>query len=69
MWTDGRTDDGQKPVTKAHLSNQVSYKKMLTPLKHTREESSPPQEVVFALCAEDGHIDDVPVMSFKDKRT
>ncbi|KAH3862732.1 hypothetical protein DPMN_025705 [Dreissena polymorpha] len=25
MWTtDGRTDDGQRPVTKAHLSNQVS---------------------------------------------
>ncbi|KAH3865850.1 hypothetical protein DPMN_028894 [Dreissena polymorpha] len=23
MWTDGRTNDGQRPVTKAHLSNQV----------------------------------------------
>ncbi|KAH3729459.1 hypothetical protein DPMN_055430 [Dreissena polymorpha] len=22
--TDGRTDDGQRPITKAHLSNQVS---------------------------------------------
>ena len=42
---------------------------MLTPLKHTRDESSPPQRVLFALCAEDGHIDDVPVMSVKDIRT
>ncbi|KAH3796243.1 hypothetical protein DPMN_149811 [Dreissena polymorpha] len=24
QWTDGRTYDGQRPVTKAHLSNQVS---------------------------------------------
>ncbi|KAH3720646.1 hypothetical protein DPMN_063548 [Dreissena polymorpha] len=27
--TDGRTDDGQRPVTKAHLSNQVSLKKSI----------------------------------------
>ncbi|KAH3825895.1 hypothetical protein DPMN_127779 [Dreissena polymorpha] len=24
MWKDGRTDDGQRPITKAHLSNQMS---------------------------------------------
>ncbi|KAH3813018.1 hypothetical protein DPMN_141466 [Dreissena polymorpha] len=27
----GRTDDGQRPVTKAHLSNQVSLKQDLSP--------------------------------------
>ncbi|KAH3715442.1 hypothetical protein DPMN_058152 [Dreissena polymorpha] len=25
MWTEGRTDDGQRPVTKAHLSNQFAH--------------------------------------------
>ncbi|KAH3820484.1 hypothetical protein DPMN_122230 [Dreissena polymorpha] len=33
MWTmDGRTDDGQRPVTKAHLSNQRSPKTQRTKL-------------------------------------